>query len=128
MSELLHAVIILLHYQTLSGFVFGCGITPELDMRGGYTRRSPSSGEYSSGSEPMTPTKAREKASSFLDDSGATTQMLYEKIQKVQEESERNSQDGEDEDESEKLRQFKEVETNECKSNKETTSFLLRYN
>lgn len=115
MSELLHAVLILLHFQTLSGFVFGCGIRPEIDMRGGHTRRSPSSGECSSGSESLTPTKAKEKASSFLDDSAATAQILYEKIQKVQEECEKNSQDGEDDDETEKLRQFKEVETHECK-------------
>lgn len=116
MSELLHAILILLHFQTLSGFVFGCGITPEIDSRKGHSRRSPSSGDYSSGSESLTPTKAREKASSFLDDSAATTQVLYKKMQQVQEEYEKSSQDDEEEDESEKLRQFKEVETTDCMS------------
>jgi len=110
MSELLHAILVLLHFQTLSGFVFGCGVTPEIDTQKGYTRRTTSSGDYTSGSEPLTPTKVTKvKGASLIDDSSGTTQMLFEKIQKVQEEYEMNSQDSEDEDCDEKLRQFKEV-------------------
>ncbi|XP_066917140.1 sestrin-1-like isoform X2 [Clytia hemisphaerica] len=115
MSELLHAILVLLHFQTLSGFIFGCGINPEIDSRKGHTKRSPSSGEYTSGgSEPITPTKiGRVKAGSFVDDS--STQQLFEKMLKVQEEYELSSQDGEDDGtDDEKLRQFKEVaETNQ---------------
>ena len=68
-------------------------------------------GESSSGAETMTPTKL--KGSSFNYNDGGSTAALLQKIQSVQEEQS-NSQGGEDEQQ-EKLRQFKEVETKECK-------------
>ncbi|XP_057306159.1 sestrin-1-like [Hydractinia symbiolongicarpus] len=108
-SELIHAIVILVHYQTLSGFVFGCGITPEIDSKNGHSQRSQSSGECSSGTEVLTPTKLRAPSLDTKEQSD-TTAGLFQKIQKIKREETDNSQE---EEESEKLRQFQEVETKE---------------
>lgn len=42
LSELVQAITILVHFHCLSSFVFGCGITPEIDLEGGHTFRPPS--------------------------------------------------------------------------------------
>ena len=42
MSELVQAITILIHFHCLSSFVFGCGVTPEIDLEGGHTFRPPS--------------------------------------------------------------------------------------
>ncbi|MBN3321409.1 SESN2 protein, partial [Atractosteus spatula] len=42
LAELIHAVVLLTHYHSLSSFVFGCGINPEPDHEGGHAFRSPS--------------------------------------------------------------------------------------
>nr|XP_014341071.1 PREDICTED: sestrin-2 [Latimeria chalumnae] len=42
LAELIHAVVLLTHYHSLSSFVFGCGINPELDHEGGHSFRPPS--------------------------------------------------------------------------------------
>uniref|UniRef100_A0A3B3SER0 Sestrin 2 n=1 Tax=Paramormyrops kingsleyae TaxID=1676925 RepID=A0A3B3SER0_9TELE len=42
LAELIHAVVILVHAHSLSSFVWGCGINPELDHVGGHTFRPPS--------------------------------------------------------------------------------------
>lgn len=99
-----------MHFQTLSGFVYGCGISPEIDMRKGHTRRCASIGE-SSGSEPVTPTKLKANSFDSKIEESITTAELFKKIQKVQSEEADISQEEED-----KLRQFKEVETKECMS------------
>ncbi|XP_041354004.1 sestrin-1-like isoform X2 [Gigantopelta aegis] len=44
-GEVVHALILLAHFHSLSSFVFGCGINHELDHEGGYTYRPPSVGE-----------------------------------------------------------------------------------
>ena len=36
-SEVVHALVLLSHFHALSSFVYGCGITPEVDHDGGYT-------------------------------------------------------------------------------------------
>ncbi|XP_078423564.1 sestrin-2-like isoform X3 [Cetorhinus maximus] len=56
LAELIHAVVLLTHYHSLSSFVWGCSIRPELDLDGGFTFRPPSpqscdSGASNSGSE-----------------------------------------------------------------------------
>ncbi|XP_065650083.1 sestrin-1 isoform X2 [Hydra vulgaris] len=108
-SELAQAIVILVHFQTLSGFVYGCGVAPEIDMHNGSTLRSMSVSETSSGTETITPTKL--KANSFTYDGGSTAALL-QKIQSVIDEQISSSQSEEDE-QLEKLRQFKEVETKE---------------
>ncbi|CAB3996286.1 sestrin-1 isoform X1 [Paramuricea clavata] len=42
LSELVQAITILIHFHCLSSFVFGCGVTPEVDLEGGHTFRPPS--------------------------------------------------------------------------------------
>eukprot|EP01136_Pigoraptor_vietnamica_P034938 Opistho-1_new@99481 len=37
LSELVQAIVLLVQFHSLAGFVFGCGVTPELDMEGGYS-------------------------------------------------------------------------------------------
>ena len=42
LSELVQAITILIHFHCLSSFIFGCGVTPEVDLEGGHTFRPPS--------------------------------------------------------------------------------------
>ncbi|XP_041090053.1 sestrin-2 isoform X2 [Polyodon spathula] len=42
LAELIHAVVLLTHYHSLSSFVFGCGVNPEPDHEGGHAFRPPS--------------------------------------------------------------------------------------
>ncbi|XP_030628720.1 sestrin-1 isoform X2 [Chanos chanos] len=42
LAELIHAVVLLTHYHSLSSFTFGCGITPDIHTEGGHTFRPPS--------------------------------------------------------------------------------------
>ncbi|KAK3782685.1 hypothetical protein RRG08_037688 [Elysia crispata] len=37
LSELMHAIILLTHFHSLCSFVFGCGISSEVDSQGGHT-------------------------------------------------------------------------------------------
>ena len=41
MSELVQAVVILCTFHSLCGFVFGCGVVPEIDLEGGWIMDSP---------------------------------------------------------------------------------------
>jgi len=42
LSELMHAIALLAHFHALSSFVYGCGISAEIDHEGGHTYRLPS--------------------------------------------------------------------------------------
>jgi len=37
MSELMHALVLLVHFHSLASFVFGCGIASEIDHPNGHT-------------------------------------------------------------------------------------------
>lgn len=50
LSELVQAIVILIHTHTLCGFVYGCGITPEIDRDGGHTFKLRSLSDSKSGS------------------------------------------------------------------------------
>lgn len=63
-SELVHALILLANFHALSSFVYGCGITPEVDHDGGYTYSSKSSPSNSSGNSRST-SKHTSPSSSF---------------------------------------------------------------
>ncbi|XP_043915934.1 sestrin-2-like [Protopterus annectens] len=53
LAELIQAVILLVHFHSLSSFVFGCGVNPELDLEGGHVFRPPSPRDcYLVGSSP----------------------------------------------------------------------------
>lgn len=113
-SELIHAVVVMAHYLALSGLVFSCGVTPEIDMKNGHSARSPSTGGYSSsGSEPLTPTKLRPNSMEpkiIQPEEHGTTMGIYERIKRIQQEDELVISEGEEED---KLRQFQEMENKE---------------
>lgn len=42
LSELIQAIVILTHIHSMCSFVYGCGITPEIDRNGGHTFKPPS--------------------------------------------------------------------------------------
>ena len=65
-SELVHALILLAHFHALSSFVYGCGITPEVDHEGGYTYSSKSSPSTSNNSSRST-SKHTSPSSSFTE-------------------------------------------------------------
>uniref|UniRef100_A0A3B5KZU9 Sestrin 1 n=1 Tax=Xiphophorus couchianus TaxID=32473 RepID=A0A3B5KZU9_9TELE len=46
LAELIHALVLLTHYHSLSSFTFGCGIMPEINCDGGHTFRPPSVSQY----------------------------------------------------------------------------------
>lgn len=50
LSELIQAIVILIHTHSLCSFVYGCGITPEIDRDGGHTFKPPSLSDLKSGS------------------------------------------------------------------------------
>lgn len=50
LSELVQAIVILVHTHSLCSFVYGCGITPEIDRDGGHTYKPPSLQESKQGS------------------------------------------------------------------------------
>lgn len=50
LSELVQAIVILVHTHSLCSFVYGCGITPEIDRDGGHTYKPPSLQEIKQGS------------------------------------------------------------------------------
>lgn len=50
LSELIQAIVILVHIHSLSSFVYGCGITPEIDRDGGHTFKPPSLSDSNQGS------------------------------------------------------------------------------
>eukprot|EP00117_Sycon_ciliatum_P005316 scpid87075/ scgid0586/ Sestrin-1; XPA26; p53-regulated protein PA26 len=61
MGELMHALVLLAHWHAVSGFVFGCGVNPELDMPEGhsFTCTSQSTGDrHGAASRSEQPTSA----------------------------------------------------------------------
>lgn len=46
LSELVQAIVILVHMHSLCSFLYGCGITPEIDFDGGHTYKPPSLSEF----------------------------------------------------------------------------------
>ncbi|KAH3735446.1 sestrin-1-like isoform X2 [Dreissena polymorpha] len=82
-SELVHALILLSHFHALSSFVYGCGITPEVDHDGGYTysgKNSPSSSKANS----RATSKHVSPSSSFSESGGDLgISVLLERMQKL---------------------------------------------
>ncbi|GFO05705.1 sestrin-like protein [Plakobranchus ocellatus] len=61
MSELMHAIILLTHFHALSSFVFGCGISSQIDSQGGNTYTE---SVLTSSSPPAPPTSSSASPSS----------------------------------------------------------------
>ena len=105
-SELIQAMLILLHFQTLSGFVYGCGVAPEIDLCGSILQLN---SVISTDDNELFSDKLLKTKSVCKFDTGTTAE-LYQKMQQISTES-----DGHVDEVSEKLRQFKEVEIKEGK-------------
>ena len=109
-AELVHAISIMVHYHSLAGFVYGCGINPEIDLDGGFTFVTPSISDSSSNAEPTTPTSVT-NCFNDLQKPENTTQTLLERMKKV----EKDHEQVEETSQEEVLRQFRDVQSGECK-------------
>ena len=105
-SELIQAMLILLHFQTLSGFVYGCGVAPEIDLCGSILQLNSVIG---TDNNELLSDKLHKTRSVCKSDTGTTAE-LYQKMQQISSE-----RDDHVDEVSEKLRQFKEVENKEGK-------------
>ncbi|WAR08565.1 SESN3-like protein, partial [Mya arenaria] len=98
-SELVHALILLSHFHALSSFVYGCGITPEVDHEGGYTYNGKSSSACKS------PCHNNSPSSSFSESGGELgISVLMERMKRLTE------TDSSDMTSEELLQQFENVE------------------
>jgi len=113
-AELLHAISIIAHYHCLAGFVYGCGISPEIDLDGGHTFVTPSISDSSSNAEPTTPTYASYCWNDFQNQEN-TTQTLVERMKQV----EKDHEQVEETSQEEVLRQFQDVQSGELAHAKE---------
>lgn len=101
-SELVHALILLSHFHALSSFVYGCGITPEVDHEGGYTYNS----GKSSPSTSKTSSKHSSPSSSYSESGGDLgIDVLMERMKRLTESEEMMEMTSE-----ELLQQFENVE------------------
>ena len=109
-AELLHAILIIAHYHCLAGFVYGCGINPEIDLEGGHTFVTPSISDSSSNAEPTTPTYGT-YCWTDMQNPENTTQTLLERMKKVEKDHEQEEEASQEE----VLRQFQDVQSGERK-------------
>eukprot|EP00794_Sanderia_malayensis_P000421 gene421-1057_t len=116
-AELVHAIVILVHYHGVAGFVYGCGVNPEIDMEGGHTFITPSISDSSSNAEPTTPTSNAVNCFKQLQTLENNTQTLLERMKQVEKEHEQE----EEATQEEVLRQFRSVENGELALAKEET-------
>ena len=103
----------MVHYHCLAGFVYGCGINPEIDLDGGHTFVTPSVSDSSSNAEPTTPTTPN--CFTDLQKVQNTTQTLLERMKKVEKDHEQEEETSQEE----VLRQFQDIQSGECE-------FLMR--
>ncbi|CAL1534141.1 unnamed protein product [Lymnaea stagnalis] len=91
LSELMHAIILLTHFHSLCSFVYGCGITAELDIDGFTYSRSRSSGSDSDSSSDTNSETGETLNYTHLqalkDETGIGLEALMEKMRKLNENS-----------------------------------------
>ncbi|MFT7811118.1 sestrin-2-like [Arapaima gigas] len=87
LAELIQAVILLTYAHSLSSFVWGCGINPELDLPGGHTFRPPSPGR------PHSPVPKAPGDRQGGSDQDSEVQRLMEKMQLLLEQEGQFSQE-----------------------------------
>ena len=110
-AELVHAISIMVHSHCLAGFVYGCGINPEIDLDGGHTFVTPFISDSSSNAEPTTPTSLT-NCFNEIQKQENTTQTLLERMKKVEKDHEQEEEASQEE----VLRQFQDVQSGERKS------------
>ncbi len=110
-AELVHAIVIMVHFHALAGFVYGCGVNPEIDLEGGHTFITPSISDSSSNAEPTTPTSNALNCFTDLQKLENNTQTLLERMKQVEKEHEEEEEASQEE----VLRQFQIVEKGECR-------------
>jgi sestrin len=108
LSEVMHAIVLLAHFHALSSFVYGCGISVEIDQDGGHTFRPPSlsTSEHNSlDSTGHSPNSHHGTPNSASDVEGGI-EVLMETMRKLREEGRE-----EEASEEEKLKRFEKVES-----------------
>ncbi|XP_028316366.1 sestrin-2 isoform X2 [Gouania willdenowi] len=81
LAELIHAVVLMAHAHSVSSFVYGCGLNPELDHIGGYTFQPQSANQHlqSPHSSP-----AQEEGKQELVDSAMEVEVLMKRMVALQ--------------------------------------------
>ncbi|CAH1798599.1 unnamed protein product [Owenia fusiformis] len=105
LSELTHAIVLLVHFHALSSFVYGCGINPEINHESGHTYRPPS--VTSSDSTLNENNGGFNSASS----SPNTASEMEGGIEALMERMKKLSEDSEDTTEEELIKRFQKVES-----------------
>ena len=116
-SELVHALVIITHFHALSCFVYGTGITPEVDFDCGHTFRPPSQDSFEAPEPPVAKItnhskngNMRSKGNSVLT-TAMTGQELMERMRQIQAEHDALMETSQEE----LFQQFERVEKGECK-------------
>ena len=110
-AELVHAIVIMVHFHCLAGLVYGCGVNPEIDLDGGHTFITPSTSDSSANAEPTTATSNSSDNFTDLRKLQNNTQTLLQRMKQVEMEHKQE----EEATHEEVLRQFRSVESGECK-------------
>ncbi|KAL8578136.1 hypothetical protein ACOMHN_055455 [Nucella lapillus] len=121
LSEMMQALIIISHFHTLCSFIYGCGITPEIDQGGCTLRPASSSGDDESEDYASDSFTGGELNANVLEDS--SLQALMERMRQLTESS---TQDDEGPTQEEMLQRFQSVENQSAEisvpSKEKTTS------
>ncbi|KAL3883232.1 hypothetical protein ACJMK2_029519 [Sinanodonta woodiana] len=104
MSEVVQALILMAHFHSLSSFVYGCGITTEIDHEGGHSYSCPQPMDSNSNSS-STCESCSSSEDSSNGNSGLGIDILMERMKKLNEECE------EDITPEERIKHFQTVET-----------------
>lgn len=112
LSELVQAIVILVHTHSLCSFVYGCGITPEIDRDGGHTYKPPSLQESKQGSF------ERDSLSLNGVNSRSCMTELMEKMKEVEAEKDALMETTQEE----LFQQFEKVESGEVSTGKDKVS------
>lgn len=116
-AELVHAIVIMVHFHCLAGLVYGCGVNPEIDLDGGHTFITPSTSDSSANAEPTTATSNSSDNFTDLQKLQNNTQTLLQRMKQVEMEHKQE----EEATHEEVLRQFRSVESGELAlANEET--------
>ena len=111
----MHAIVILTHFHGLSCFVYGTGLTPEIDFEGGHTFQSPSQDSFDAPDLPANDVKRKSSngglKSKDTSMSSITGQELMERMKQLQAEKDAQMETSQEE----LYQQFERVEKGECK-------------
>ncbi|CAG5121628.1 unnamed protein product [Candidula unifasciata] len=86
LSELMHAIILLAHFHSMCSFVYGCGITAEVDI-GGFSYRSEDNTTASDSSIEAMDIIHSTRSKATNDETGVGLEVLMERMRKLTESS-----------------------------------------